>query len=102
MPRRSTSAQAIGGTVVEILNGAIAEASPPLVGWVKVTVKASSTSTSRPKHREALTQFCRPGLSLVARAGQNSGLKSSPPPPQVGSDALAVAANTALHAVTMR
>lgn len=88
--------QAVTGGVVELINGAIAAGITALVGWVLMTVKAKFNVEIEAKHREALTAFLqRQASSLVARgAVKVQGVKI-----EVASDAVAVAANTALHAI---
>ena len=88
--------QAVTGGLVEIVNGTIAAGITALVGWVLMTVKAKFNIEIEAKHREALTAFLqRQASSLVARgAVKVQGIKI-----EVASDAVAVAANTALHAI---
>lgn len=88
--------QAFTGSVVDAVNGAIAALITALVGWVAMTVKAKFNIDIEAKHREALTAFLnRQASSLVAKgAVQVQGLKIN-----VSSDAVAVAANTALAAI---
>lgn len=88
--------QAFSGGIVEAVNGMIAGLITALVGWVLMTVKAKFNIDIEAKHREALTAFLqRQASSLVARgAVKVQGLKV-----EVASDAVAVAANTALAAI---
>ncbi|MBR1170548.1 hypothetical protein [Bradyrhizobium liaoningense] len=88
--------QAFTGGLVDAINGAISAGITALVGWVAWTVKTKFNVEIEAKHRDALTAFLnRQASSLVAKgAVKVQGLKI-----EVGSDALAVAANTALHAI---
>ncbi|PPQ14907.1 hypothetical protein CV770_34350 [Bradyrhizobium sp. AC87j1] len=88
--------QAFTGGLVDAINGAVAAGITAVVGWVSWTIKAKFNIDIEAKHREALTAFLnRQASSLVAKgAVKVQGLKI-----EVGSDALAVAANTALHAI---
>ncbi|MDA9511155.1 hypothetical protein XI09_42195 [Bradyrhizobium sp. CCBAU 11386] len=88
--------QAFTGGLVDVVNGAVAAGTTALVGWVCITIKNKFNIDIEAKHREALTAFLnRQASSLVAKgAVKVQGLKV-----EVGSDALAVAANTALHAI---
>jgi hypothetical protein len=88
--------QAFTGGLVDAVNGVIAGLITALVGWVMVTLKTKFNIEIEAKHREALTAFLqRQASSLVARgAVKVQGLKV-----EVSNDAVAVAANTALHAI---
>lgn len=88
--------QAFTGGLVDAVNGVIAGLITALVGWVMVTIRNKFNIEIEAKHREALTAFLqRQASSLVARgAVKVQGLKV-----EVASDAVAVAANTALHAI---
>jgi len=88
--------QAFTGGMVDAVNGVIAGLITALVGWVLVTIKNKFNIEIEAKHREALTAFLqRQASSLVARgAVKVQGLKV-----EVSNDAVAVAANTALHAI---
>lgn len=88
--------QAFSGGFVEAINGVIAGLITALVGWVLMTVKSKFNIEIEAKHREALTAFLqRQASGLVARgAVKLQGLKI-----EVSNDAVAVAANTALHAI---
>ena len=88
--------QAVTGGLVEVINGAVAAGITALVGWVLMTVKNKFHIEIEAKHREALEAFLkRQASSLVARgAVKVQGIKI-----EVASDAVAVAANTALHAI---
>ncbi|WP_025036144.1 hypothetical protein [Bradyrhizobium sp. DOA9] len=88
--------QAVTGSLVDIINGAVAAGITALVAWVAMVIKNKFNIDIEAKHREALTAFLnRQASSLVAKgAVKVQGLKV-----EVGSDALAVAANTALHAI---
>lgn len=88
--------QAVTGSMVDIINGAVAAGITALVAWVAMVIKNKFNIDIEAKHREALTAFLnRQASSLVAKgAVKVQGLKV-----EVGSDALAVAANAALHSV---
>lgn len=88
--------QAFTGGLVDVINGAVAAGITALVAWVAMVIKNKFNIDIEAKHREALTAFLnRQASSLVAKgAVRVQGLKI-----EVGSDALAVAANTALHAI---
>lgn len=88
--------QAFTGGLVDAINGAVAAGITALVGWVCVVIKNKFNIDIEAKHREALTAFLnRQASSLVAKGVVRvQGLKI-----EVGSDALAVAANTALQAI---
>lgn len=88
--------QAIGGSLIEILNGAITAVIAAGVGWVLMTIKTKFNIDIEAKHREALTAFLnRQASSLVAKgAVKLQGAKI-----EVSSDAVAIAANTALAAI---
>ncbi|MHB0784442.1 hypothetical protein [Bradyrhizobium sp. 5.13L] len=88
--------QAFTGGLVDAVNGAVTAGLTALAGWVFMTMKSKWNIDIEAKHREALTAFLnRQASSLVAKgAVKVQGLKV-----EVGSDALAVAANTALHAI---
>jgi hypothetical protein len=88
--------QACTGGLVEAINGASAACIAALVGWVLMIVKNKFHIDIEAKHREALTAFLqRQASSLVAKgAVKVQGLKI-----EVANDAVAVAANTALHAI---
>jgi len=88
--------QAVTGSLVDVINGAVMAMITAGVGWLGVILKNKFNIDIEAKHREALTAFLnRQASSLVAKgAVKVQGLKV-----EVGSDALAVAANTALHAI---
>lgn len=88
--------QAFTGGMVDAINGAVMALITAGVGWLGVILKSKWNIDIEAKHREALTAFLnRQASSLVAKgAVKVQGLQV-----QVGSDALAVAANTALHAI---
>ncbi|WBL75589.1 hypothetical protein I3J27_21385 [Bradyrhizobium xenonodulans] len=88
--------QAFTGGLVDAINGAVMAGITALVGWVCVVIRNKFNIDIEAKHREALTAFLnRQASSLVAKgAVKLQGLKV-----EVGNDALAVAANTALHAI---
>ncbi|MCA1381310.1 hypothetical protein [Bradyrhizobium sp. BRP23] len=88
--------QAVTGSLVDIINGAVAAGITALVAWVALVIKNKFNIDIEAKHREALTAFLnRQASSLIAKgAVKVQGLKV-----EVSSDALAVAANAALHAV---
>jgi uncharacterized protein (TIGR02594 family) len=87
--------QALTGGLVEGINGAIAALITAAVGYVTVIFRNKFNIEIEAKHREALTAFLqRQASGLVAKgAVKVQGLKI-----EVASDAVAVAANTALHA----
>ncbi len=88
--------QAFTGGLVDAINGGVAALIAVGVGWLGTILKSKWNIDIEAKHRDALTAFLnRQASSLVAKgAVKVQGLKI-----EVGSDALAVAANTALHAV---
>lgn len=88
--------QAVSGSMVDLVNGAVAAGITALVAWVAMIVKTKFNIEIEAKHREALTAFAqRQAASLVAKgAVKVQGIKI-----EVSSDAVAVAANTALNAI---
>ncbi|MEY9580949.1 hypothetical protein ABIE88_008525 [Bradyrhizobium diazoefficiens] len=88
--------QAFTGGMVDAINGAVMALITAGVGWLGVVLKSKWNIDIEAKHREALTAFLnRQASSLVAKgAVKVQGLKV-----EVGSDALAVAANAALHSI---
>lgn len=88
--------QAVTSGIVDAVQGGIAAVISILVGWLFVTLQKKFKIDIEAKHRDALTAFLqRQASSLVARgAVKVQGLKV-----EVASDAVAVAANTALHAI---
>lgn len=88
--------QAFTGGFVDVINGAVTAVITAGVGYLGVLLKNKFNIDIEAKHREALTAFLnRQASSLVAKgAVKVQGLKI-----EVSSDALAVAANTALHAI---
>lgn len=88
--------QAFTGGMVDAINGAVMALITAGVGWLGVILKSKWNIDIEAKHRDALTAFLnRQASSLVAKgAVKVQGLKV-----EVSSDALAVAANTALHAI---
>lgn len=88
--------QAFTGGLVDAINGAVMALITAGVGYLGVVLKSKWNIDIEARHRDALTAFLnRQASSLVAKgAVKVQGLKVD-----VTSDALAVAANTALHAI---
>lgn len=88
--------QAFTGGLVEAINGAVMALITAGVGYLFMILKSKWNIDIEAKHRDALTAFLnRQASGLVAKgAVKVQGLKVD-----VSSDALAVAANTALHAI---
>ena len=88
--------QAIGGSLQEIVNGAISAALAALVGWVAWIGKSKFNIDIEARHRDALTAFLQRQASGLVAAGavKVQGLKL-----EVQNEQLAMAANSALAAI---
>lgn len=88
--------QAFGGSLQEMVNGAISAALAALVGWVAWIVKSKFSIDIEARHRDALTQFLQRQASGLVAAGavKVQGLKI-----EVANEQLALAANSALAAI---
>lgn len=88
--------QALGGSLQEIVNGAISAALAALVGWVLYIVKNKFNVDIEARHRDALTAFLQRQASGLVAAGavKVQGLKL-----EVENAQLAAAANSALAAI---
>lgn len=90
--------QAFGGSLQEIVNGAISAALATLVGWVAWTIKNKFNIDIEARHREALTSFLQRQASGLVAAGavKVQGLKV-----EVQNEQLAMAANSAIASIPM-
>jgi prepilin signal peptidase PulO-like enzyme (type II secretory pathway) len=88
--------QALSGSLQEIINAVVTAAIAGLAGWVLMIVKDKFKVDIEAKHRDALIAFlCRQASSLIAQgAVKVQGLKV-----EVSNQALADAANMALHSI---
>lgn len=90
--------QAFGGSLQEIVNGAISALLAGLVGWVAWIFKSKFNIDIEARHREALTSFLQRQASGLVAAGavKVQGLKV-----EVQNEQLAMAANSAIASIPM-
>lgn len=90
--------QAFGGSLQEIVNGAISALIAGLVGWVAWIFKSKFNIDIEARHREALTSFLQRQASGLVAAGavKVQGLKV-----EVQNEQLAMAANSAIASIPM-
>lgn len=90
--------QAFGGSLQEIVNGAISAALAALIGWVAWIIKSKFNIDIEARHREALQAFLQRQASGLVAAGavKLQGLKL-----EVQNEQLAAAANSAIASIPM-